>query len=410
MSSGDGTALPVRPLSADDLDDILDLDAAAFGADPPRDFVDEVFVPILELDRIVGARDPAAENELVAAACIFSKRMTFPGGAAHPVAAVSWVGVRPGWRRRGLLRALMTNQLHGLHDAGAEPVAILTASEAALYGRFGYGQAIDRAPLTLLHGAMLRPGVPTETVIEARAERARPLARRIYERVAPTMPGHLSRSDAVWTVRTSDHAFMREDASLRRWALHPDGYASYRIKEDWTAHGPDHRLLLDEICAATPVARASLWQFLMSMDLVRTVQYERTWVDDPLRNLLMDSRKMQLRLADHVWLRIVDLDRAVTLRSYSAPVRVVAAVTDAFCPWNSGTWVLDLGASGGSATRSSEPAQLQLDIGDLGAAFLGGTPVGRLVEARSIQGDESAVRALGAALTTPVAPWCLEGF
>jgi hypothetical protein len=68
MSSGDGTALPVRPLSADDLDEILDLDAAAFGADPPRDFVDEVFVPILELDRIVGARDPAAENELVAAA------------------------------------------------------------------------------------------------------------------------------------------------------------------------------------------------------------------------------------------------------------------------------------------------------------------------------------------------------
>src|SRR5664279_4298383 len=142
----------------------------------------------------------------------------------------------------------------------------------------------------------------------------------------------------------------------------------------------------------------------MSMDLVRTVQYERTWVDDPLRNLLMDSRKLQLRLADHVWLRIVDLGRAVALRSYSAPVRVVAAVTDAFCPWNSGTWVLELGGSGGTATRSSEPAQLRLDIGDLGAAFLGGTPVGRLAEARSIQGDESAVRALGAALTTPVIP------
>ena len=164
--------LRVRPLSEADLDDILDLDSSAFGQDPPRDFLDDLVVPYLELDRYIGVRDPLAHQELVASAAILSKKMTFPGGAVHPVAGVTWVAVRPGWRRRGLLRSMITEQLHDLHATGGEPVAILTASEAALYGRYGYGQAIGQARLELLHGASLRPGTPTEAVVETRAERA----------------------------------------------------------------------------------------------------------------------------------------------------------------------------------------------------------------------------------------------
>ncbi len=402
--------LTVRPLSDSDVDDMLDLDSSAFGVDPPRDFLDDLVLPHLELDRFIGARDPLAHDELVAAAAILSKRMTFPGTVVHPVAGVTFVAVRPGWRRRGLLRAMMTHQLHGLHETGAEPVAILTTSEGALYGRFGYGQAIGQARLELLHGAALRPGTPTEAVVETRAERARPLARALYERVAPTIPGHLARPDAIWKLRTSDHAELRNGASHRRWAMHPDGYACYRIKPDWAHHGPNSELVLDEICAATPVARASLWQYLMTMDLVRTVAYRHSWVDDPLRDLLIDPRRMRLTLADHVWLRIVDLDRAIGLRAFSAPFRAVIEITDSFCPWNDGTWVLDLTASGGRATRSAGAAQVRLDIADLGGAFLGGTPVARLSSAGRIEGDPASIRALGETLATPIAPWCPEGF
>ena len=274
----------------------------------------------------------------------------------------------------------------------------------------GYGQAIGQARLELLHGASLRPGTATEAVVETRPERARPLARALYERVAPTVPGHLSRTDAVWNLRTSDHAELRDGASRRRWALHPDGYVCYRVKAGWDQHGPNSQLVLDEICAATPLARASLWQYLMSMDLVRTVNYRAGWVDDPLRDLLLDPRRMQLTVSDHVWLRIVDLDRAIGMRSYSAPFRGVVELTDALCPWNAGTWALDLTASGGTATRSTAAPQVRLDIVDLGAAFLGGTPLARLAAAGRVAGDPAAVRALGEALATPLAPWCPEGF
>ena len=300
--------LQVTTLSADDLEDILDIDAAAFGQDAPQDFLDVAIIPWLELDRFVGARDPAAGNELVAAGCIFSKQMTFPGGLVQPAAGVSWIGVRPGWRRRGLLRGLMTAQLHGLHDGGGEAVAILTASEAGLYGRFGYGQSINRHLFQVAHGAAFHSGVGTDNVIEIRADRAPDIVKPLYAKVAATRHGYLARTDEVWAMRFSDHELLRDGASKKRWAVHPDGYAAYRVKSAWTERGPNFSLQVDEICAATDRAFASLWRYLLDFDLTRQVNYDKGWIDDPLLDLLHDPRSVTVNTRDHIWLRIVDLD------------------------------------------------------------------------------------------------------
>jgi predicted acetyltransferase len=402
--------LTVGALTAEDLPDILNIDASAFGQDPPQDFMEELVVPWLELDRFVGARDAAAGGELVASGCILSKSMTFPGGGVQPVAGVSWVGVRPGWRRRGLLRGLMTAQLHGLHDTAGEPIAILTASEGSLYGRFGYGQAIPRSRFSIVHGAAFRRGVSVEPVLEIRTEDAPAIVKPLYARVAATRTGNLARPDELWRMRFSDHQELRDGASKRRFAVHPDGYVSYRLKGDWGDHGPDYTLLLDEICAATPSAFASLWRFLLDLDLTRKITYNMGWVDDPLLTLLEDPRGVVDTVRDHVWLRLVDLDRAIGLRSYSAPASLVVDVTDTFCPWNQGRWLFDLDPAGGTVQRTDARAQVALDIRDLGACFLGGTPLGRLVAAGVVTGDPDALLTLGAALSTPVAPWCPEGF
>ena len=372
--------------------------------------MDELIVPWLELDRFVGARDPAAGGELVAAGCIFSKQMTFPGGDARAVAGVSWIGVRPGWRRRGLLRGLMTAQLHGLHDTAGEPIAILTASEGSLYGRFGYGQAIPRSRFSIAHGANFRRGVPVEPVLEIRTEDAPAIVKPLYAKVAATRTGNLARTDELWRMRFSDHQELREGSSKRRFAVHRDGYVSYRLKGDWGDRGPNYTLQLDEICAATPLAFASLWRFLLDLDLTREITYNMGWVDDPLLSLLEDPRSVTNTVRDHVWLRLVDLDRSIGLRSYSAPARLVVQVTDDFCPWNNGRWLFDLGPAGGSVESSEAAAQVELDIRDLGACFLGGTTLGRLVLAGYVTGDPDALLALGAALATPTAPWCPEGF
>jgi predicted acetyltransferase len=402
--------LPVIPLTAADLPDILELDTSAFGWDVAQSFLDELIVPMLELHRFVGARDPAAGNELVAQGCIFSKQLTFPGGSVHPVAAVSWVAVKAGWRRRGLLRGVMTAQLHGLHDDGAEPIAILTASEAALYGRYGYGQAINRCQLTAAHGSAFRPGVSTEPVREVRAERAHSIVPPLYSRIARTRPGYLARSEVIWKQRFSDNELFRKEASKKRWAIHQDGFAAYRITPGWNDRGPNFALQVDEICAATPVAFASLWRFLLDLDLTREISYEQGWLDDPLSALLLDPRAVSRTVRDHVWLRIVDLDRVIGLRGYGAEANVVVEITDSFCPWNAGTWMLELSETEGKAVPTNAAAEVTVDVRDLGACFFGGTPLARLVTAGLVAGDPSALREFGAALATPAAPWCPEGF
>ena len=304
----------------------------------------------------------------------------------------------------------MTAQLHGLHETAAEPIAILTVSEGSLYGRFGYGQAIPRSRFSIAHAAPFRRGVDTEQVMEIRAEDAPAIVKPLYARIAAGRTGNLARTNEYWKMRFSDHQELREGASKRRFAVHPDGYVSYRLKGDWGDRGPNYTLLLDEICAATPIAFASLWRFLLDLDLTREITYNMGWVDDPLLSLLEDPRSVTNTVRDHVWLRLVDLDRAIGLRTYSAPARLVVQVTDEFCPWNQGRWLFELDAAGGTVRRTDAAAQVALNVRDLGGCFLGGTALGRLVSAGHVTGDPDALLTLGAALATPVAPWCPEGF
>ncbi len=261
-----------------------------------------------------------------------------------------------------------------------------------------------------MQGSALRPDVRTDPVYETSPERAHPRVKALHARVAPTIPGYLARPESFWLMRLSDHDEIRRGASHRRFALHSDGYVSYRLKSDWNERGPAYTLLLDEICAATPRAHASLWQYLLAMDLVRAIEYNMYWLDDPLPELLLDVRAANLTSADHIWARIVDLDRAIPQRTYSAGARVRVQVADAVCPWNVGTWELVLGPDGGTATRTGEKAEMSLDVVDLGACLLGGTPLARLAAAGRVEGEPAAVAALDRAMATPLVPWCPEGF
>src|SRR3954447_9753377 len=138
-----GVTYETRTLTPDDLDGVWEVLGHAFGGPNTGEDKDVEFA-IVDPKRFYGTYDGATP---VPAGGSFAMSMTIPGGM-RPAAGVTWLGVLPTHRRRGLLTALKRRMLDDLHAAG-EPVAALWASEGAIYQRFGYGPAAWNVALSV---------------------------------------------------------------------------------------------------------------------------------------------------------------------------------------------------------------------------------------------------------------------
>ena len=403
------TDLTPRVLRGSDLAAANELVATAFLTDDVG-LLAERRTHVLEEGRGLGVFDG---GRLVGVADILTRRVVLPGTGPTPFAAVTWVAVAPDHRRRGVLTALMRGQLEGLHRDGGEPIAALWATEATIYGRFGYGIAIENGQWELPARTPFRTGLDLgpDRVVEQPRETALPLVRKLYDRITADRVGALSRSDGQWEYFLYDAPGVRRGATAYRFALHPDGYAIFRTSTDWTPDGPKGRLRVTEVVAATPAAYAALHRYVLDMDLVATVQL-RCATQEPLLHMVNDPRVVRRGLTDSLWVRVVDLDRALPARRYNAPADLVLDVTDPFCPWNEGRrrfHVDDRGVAEVSTTDS--PADLALGAEDLGAILLGGTlPTTLAVAGRIREHTPGAVRALTRAFQTDTVPVCLEVF
>src|SRR5437899_3865764 len=121
------------------------MDELAFGYTWPGTD-DDPALGVMEHERSIIARH---DGEPAGIASAFSFHMTVPGGSTLPTAGVTWVGVLPTHRRRGVLTELMKHQLMSIAQASKEPLAALWASEPGIYGRFGYGLASRKLDLNV---------------------------------------------------------------------------------------------------------------------------------------------------------------------------------------------------------------------------------------------------------------------
>ncbi|MGC9671036.1 GNAT family N-acetyltransferase [Planosporangium sp. 12N6] len=398
----------------DDFPRVFDVLSAAFGDDFPEEE--------LAKDRLVfePARSHVAEHDadgVVAHAGAYTREVTVPG-AVVTAAHVTLVGVRPTHRRRGLLTRLMTRQLHEVRGRG-EPIALLWASEGRIYQRFGYGLA------GLRHTVMVdkrevrinRPADPAAGRLrDAAPEQVRKELEQVYERVRAARPGWSSRNGNWWSWRLEDPPSRRQGHTERRAVLFEgpdgtDGYALWRRKGEWDETGPKGKVQVVELVAATPDAYLALWEFLFSVDLARTVQYGFAAADEPLRHLVNEPRALGERVADSLWVRVVDVPAALSARRYAAPVDVVVEVTDGLLADNAGRWRLTGDGAGAACTPTTDPADLACDVADLGALYLGGTTLGSLVAAGRVRElRPGAVTAVAAAFGWHRAPSALDIF
>jgi len=358
----------------------------------------EVELALVDPARFYGAWDG---DRLVATAGSFDFAMAVPGQVA-PVAGVTWVGVLPTARRRGLLTAVMQRQLDDLHEGGTA-VAALWASEGAIYGRYGYGPASWTAAVRLPRRAGLRT-TPTDAEVELVEPDAQQLA-GVYDVVAARSPGFPARDDGWWGYRLHDPEHARAGTSSLQCVVTDGGYALYAVAAAWADGAPAGVVHLRELVAVSEDARVRLWRYLLDLDLTTEVRAASLAPDDPLLlRHLVEPRWARPQLRDGLWVRLVDVGEALGLRRYACPVDVVLDVTDTGCPWNAGRWRLTGDRDGAACGRSSAQADLVVDVADLGAAFLGGTPLRTRGAEENTQGAlERASTAFGA---VGAGPWC----
>jgi len=401
-------SLTVRTLTDDDYQPFYRMVVSAF-LQEPHDSDLELERPLFDLDRVHGAFDG---EQIVGSAGVFARSMTLPGAGPHPVAAVTSVAVRPDQRRRGAMSLLMRAQLHLLHERGLESFAALWASEGGIYGRFGYGAAAEYARLRIPRGAKFLDGVDigTDRVRELPREEAMPLMAQIHDQVAPTRAGWLKRTDASWAYYLRDEEHHRGGWSAYRFVVHPKGYAIYRAEPGGDDRGPRYVLHVREVTALDGQAYAALHRYLLDVDWVSELTFF-TGSDEPVQHLLADPRQVLRRTADSLWVRLVDVDRALVLRRYLSDVDTVLEVTDALCPWNAGRWRLTVQSGAATVRRVADEPDVELDIAALGAVFLGGTRLAVLAAAQQVrERTPGAVTALSHAFAGERDPHCPEDF
>jgi predicted acetyltransferase len=347
----------------------------------------------------------------------YSRKLTVPGGSV-PAAAVTVVTVQPSYRRRGLLTEMMKHQLNDVQERGEEPVALLWASESAIYGRYGYGQASPQVRLSgKTKATAFRRDVDlgSGSVGEVERDEAIPIIKRLHLALLPQRVGALDRNDDWWVVRWHDPEPWRHGASAYRFALHydrrgrPDGYVAFRVKNEWSDSGAE--VIVEEIDAASPEARAGLWRFVLDLDLVRSFTRQGAPMDESVRYVVADLRSVKAEEQDGTYARLVDVPRALEARRYLTTLDVIIRVEDPLLTHNNASIRLEAGPDGASVSRSRRKPDLIMNVRDLSAIYLGGTPLTALARAGLVsERTEGAAAATSAAFAWTQPPFCPDFF
>ncbi|MFF7048450.1 GNAT family N-acetyltransferase [Streptomyces griseorubiginosus] len=405
----------LRVLRRDDWDEWYDNLLRAFGGIPEPAEEREVFRELTEIDRSIGVWD---DDRCVGTAGAFSFRLTVPGGASVPAAGVTMVSVAATHRRRGVLTSMMRRQLDDVRSWG-EPLAVLTASEPVIYGRFGYGVGTYQLNADI-DTARVRLSVPSGTD-DVRLRYAAPAdvldaCEAVYARLVSRRPGMIARIPGWERLWLLDPESSRDGASpLQCVVAERDGevvgFVRYRVKADWDATGPKGTVVVSDLEALDPAGHGALWRFLFDLDLTSRIDIRRRPVDEAWQYLVSDIRRCSPLVRDALHVRLVDVGAALEARTYQTPVDVVLEVEDAFCPWNAGRWRLSGDAKGASCARTTDPADLALSVRELGAAYLGGVSLASLAGAglvRELRRGALAEASVG--FGSVVAPWLPHGF
>jgi predicted acetyltransferase len=367
----------------------VEADARGFHTAAPTDEAFAELLPDGPLQRTIGVYDETLAEPAVPIATVaaWPAAMTVPGGEIRTW-AISAVTVAPTHRRRGVARAMLESELRAAVAAGL-PAAVLTVSEATIYGRWGFGPATWSTDFDVdaRRAGWVGAGTPGRVQLIGR-DGAMEVGRTLLEE---------ARRTTVGDVEIVGHRFDRlfgtpaEAADMRkvRFARYDDeagsarGLVIYRVLED--PHDfSKHTVEIDLLATASDDAYRALWRFLLELDLVSTVRASLRSTAEPLRFLVRDPRMIRTtELREHLWVRVLDPVVALAARTYGGPGTLGLRVADPLGHAD-GPVTIAIDDDGHAVVTREEPAEgplLEAPIDVLGSLYLGGVPAVALAAA-----------------------------
>jgi predicted acetyltransferase len=342
-------------------------------------------------------------KEIVSVVGAYGLQVTVPGSGHLPMGGLTWVSTAATHRRQGLLSRLMARTLADV-DRRSEPVAMLGASEGGIYERYGFGVAtqlrvtsIDRRLAQLRPEFRPKPGAVRFVAGEA----ALAHVTDVWSRFHRDRVGEVDRTEVWHRFLFGVHSQPRGEFGASFYLAHRDGYALYRIQEQWNDGRPAHNMNIVELVAITSDAHAALWHTLLGVDLVGPITSRQVPLDDPLPFLLTNPRALQTTtLNDGVWANVRDVKACFSARCYSTTDRLVIEV-------DGRRWAIDGGPEGATCSRVRSRADLSMDHPSLGALLLGGVRPSALAAGRRLDyRNDEALRRADAFFPTSRLPHC----
>ncbi|MFE9248468.1 GNAT family N-acetyltransferase [Streptomyces sp. NPDC007088] len=383
-----------------------------------------------DLDRVTGAFEegegaggPGGGERCVGTFRSFPQPLTAVGGATVTADAITAVTVAATHRRRGLLGRMMDLDLRAAKERG-EMVATLIPTQYPIYGRFGFGPATSAAKWRVdVTRSGLDPrwsgpsdGGRVDFVDLATVREAGP---GLYEEFRAGQPGAVGR-DALWWRERTGEVNRPEDwkepftVLYRSASGRAEGLLVYQVDGGWTdARQPAATARVQDLVALTTGAYRALWEFLCAIDQVAAVVSGFRAPDDLLPQLLPDPRAAAVTAqCDWLWVRVLDVVRALEARTYAAAGSLVLEVVDPQ-GFTGGRYRLTVEEADGpgSCAPSREEPDLVLEVAELGALWLGDESVRRLaLLGRVAEGRTGAVDRADRMLRTVRRPWCPDMF
>jgi predicted acetyltransferase len=371
--------------------------------------------PNLDVNRAWAAYDG---DRIIATLRTFATELTLPGGAQLPADAVTSVATMPTHRRRGALTAMMTASL----DAAAQrsdPLSILIAARWPIYGRYGFGPATELAEYSIDTGIADFGQLGREGHLEyVDTATGHALAPALFDRFRRVQSGAISRTDIDFDRDFAKAVMPGRTPWAGRVVVHRpapdteiDGYVRYHVDEHWENLIPKSVAVVDDLVATTQSAYAALWKLCCDLDNIASVTAANRSVDEVLPWMLADARAMvQVRRSDIVWLRLLDVETALSGRRYLATGSLVIEVHDAM-GYATGRYELNGGPDAASCTRTTKPADIELTATTLGSAYLAGMSLQTMAAAGLVTEHRPGAVALADAMFRwNTVPWCNTWF